>query len=59
MYLAGCPLLTNMTGLPSANISFVTNLAPEGLISDNVTVVHLDLDGGDESAVTTDVMLSG
>lgn len=27
--------------------------------SDSVAIVHLDLDGGEEPAVTTDVMFSG
>ena len=66
MYL-GCPILPSSTTcmqVQTSGISFVsshpTHSSLHGTLStDNVTVVHLDLDGGEDSAVTTDVMLSG
>ena len=47
-------------GVVRQDIKYVNNvpLDREGR-NDNIAVVQLDLDGGDESAVTTDVMFSG
>lgn len=42
------------------SMSHVTPHQETNLVKDKgVTVVHVDLDGGEEPAVTTDVMLSG
>jgi hypothetical protein len=42
------------------DIRFISTATQDvGSGSDSVTVVHLDLDGGEEPAVTTDVMFSG
>lgn len=42
------------------DIEFANNLRQiAGTGNDSVAVVHMDLDGGEEPAVTTDVMFSG
>lgn len=42
------------------DIRFISTATHDvGSGSDSVAVVHLDLDGGEEPAVTTDVMFSG
>ena len=46
----GCPILGLSSVQLQNSVSFVT---------DSTSVVHIDSDGGEEPAVTTDVMLSG
>lgn len=42
------------------DIRFISTATQDvGSGSDSVAIVHLDLDGGEEPAVTTDVMFSG
>ena len=51
-----------MCTVDGQNISYVTDMAHEvefGADDEGVVVAHMDLDGGEEPAVTTDVMLSG